>query len=209
MSLELDLNDFGIDEPAETLNETAARIIITHTMTDTGSDLMRPYMPFGGECELSEDDFEPESGSIVFETYGTLRREGERISIIYSENSSSDDGHSVFISFDENSPDMVTMNADSQDPMVLIFNGSDPRCTVMASFGPFPFEITVMTRAISNTVTFENGGKLSVEYSIESHGIVAEQSRLLIKVIPCGEGPSEVANLSKIPTFLDKPMISF
>ena len=65
-----------------------------------------------------------------------------------------------------------------------VFDDKNRRQVCSCSMGLFPFEFIVCTEDILNTVTYEKGGTLTVDYTVEINGIPADGSKMTLKVEP-------------------------
>ena len=137
-----------------------------------------------GDVEIAiGEDGEPESETETFEmdTEGVLRVSDEKIEIEYFETELTGmDGACTNISFDRENPGLVTMLRTGSIETALVFE--EGRRNVCAyTTDAMAFEVTIRTWDLCNEMT-ENGGKLTLDYSMELHGITADHTKIEIDV---------------------------
>ena len=139
---------------------------------------------------------------------GVMRVSGSRIEIQYEE------------ILGENGPSLNTISFETDDcGVVTLVREGDAVCAVMtfsekARFsgsydtGFAAFDFTVAARRVSNTVTFERGGVILLDYSTEIQGVAVQTSRFRFDIVCDGEAHEKcVGKVKKIKKFqntLDK-----
>lgn len=124
---------------------------------------------------------EPER--IEFTTDGTLSDDGSRIEVSYEESELCGmAGSTTTLLFDKITPGLITMIRTGTYSSSLVFNSASRRQRCMYDTGILPpFELSVLTRRIDNTLTY-SGGALELDYIIEMHGVKTEFNSLLMEV---------------------------
>lgn len=138
--------------------------------------------------ELFDDVFddEPLDGKpLVFETEGVITVENGLTRVIYDEAAvvGAPNAETVF-AFNTDSPSTVSMFKNGNLSAALVFDSVKKRQICLYNNGPFTFEITVCTEMLINEISYENGGKMTAEYTVEIKGIPAEFNRISVKVTP-------------------------
>jgi hypothetical protein len=162
--------------------------IITTTV-----DLMhKNSLAFSVDGELDEElldevfgDEEIDGKPVVFETEGVVSFEKGLIKIMYDEAAMVGLGRAETVfAFNSDSPTTVSMFKSGNLNAALVFDAIQKRQICLYNSGPFSFEITVRTDMLVNSITYENGGKLTAEYTVEIKGVPAELNRISVKVTP-------------------------
>ena len=136
-----------------------------------------------GEEEAEElfSEVEPQ----YMELDGVISKENGMVNIIF------DDSYLVgmresklVFSFSEAQPNSVIMVKTALGNGAYVFDDKQRRQICSCTVGLFPFEFIVCTEDILNTVTYEKGGMLTVDYTVEINGIPADGSKMSLKVEP-------------------------
>lgn len=118
----------------------------------------------------------------ILSSIGKMSMNNDVLRITYSESELT--GHSgsrVIYSFDD--PNEVAMVRLGGAKTAMAFNGNGERR--LCNYGYFlPFEVSVITHKLKNTINFEQGGTLKVLYTLEMRGIPLEKCRLTLTVKP-------------------------
>jgi len=128
---------------------------------------------------------ENEDDVLEYSSVGLLSDDGKTLKVSYEEGGLEGlEGCIASIQFSHDSPWLVTMTRSGNLSTALVFNGRDRRqlCTYDTGVLP-PFELTICTRRISNSLSLE-GGRLELEYAIEIRGVKSEMTRLSMEVTP-------------------------
>lgn len=119
------------------------------------------------------------------ESDAMIIKENGQIKIVIDDSYLNGVPHSKLIfAFNENEPNSVIMIKTSSGNGAYVFDEKRRRNQCEYNMGLFPLEYTVCTEDILNTVTYEKGGTLTVEYTVEINGVSAEGSRITLKVEP-------------------------
>ena len=149
-------------------------------------------LAFSVDGELDEElldevfgDEEIDGKPVVFETEGVVSFEKGLIKIMYDEAAMVGLGRAETVfAFNSDSPTTVSMFKSGNLNAALVFDAIQKRQICLYNSGPFSFEITVRTDMLVNSITYENGGKLTAEYTVEIKGVPAELNRISVKVTP-------------------------
>ncbi len=135
---------------------------------------------FSYETEMTDDE-----KPIVFETEGIMVSQKGLIKVIYDESGiiGVNNAETVF-AFNEDTPTTVSMFKNGSLSAALVFDSEKKRQVCLYNNGPFLFEITVRTDILVNEITYDHGGKMSAEYTIEIKGIPTEYNRISVKITP-------------------------
>ncbi len=130
-------------------------------------------------------DAELDGKPVVFETEGVMSLEKGLMKIIYDESAivGAKSAETVF-AFNNDTPSTVSMFKSGSLSAALVFDSVKKRQVCLYNNGPFSFEITVRTDMLINEITYEKGGKMTAEYTVEIKGIPAEVNRISVKVTP-------------------------
>lgn len=162
--------------------------IITTTVDLMHKDAMSLH--FDGEIdeELFDDflaDEELDGKPVVFETEGVMSTEKGLLKIMYDEAAIVGVGRAETVfAFNTDTPTTVSMFKNGNLNAALVFDSVNKRQICLYNNGPFTFEITVRTDMLVNNMSYEKGGKITVEYTVELKGVPAELSRISVKVTP-------------------------
>ena len=121
-----------------------------------------------------DDDAEKDNIRMTGNGMMTLNRQG-RIEIRYDE-ITGDDGPAInTLSFDVEDSGVITLVREGIVSSVMTFSenkryGGNYRADFAA------FEFTVATKRVSNTVTFEKGGQIILDYNTEIQGVALQSS---------------------------------
>ena len=122
---------------------------------------------------------------VVFETEGVMSLENGLIRVIYDEAEVAGMGSAETVfAFNSDTASTVSMFKSGTLNAALVFDSEKKRQICLYNNGPISFEITVYTNMLNNEITYENGGKLTAEYTVEIKGIPAEFNRISVKVTP-------------------------
>ena len=159
----------------------------------TTVDLMSKHVSvvpdnFDDEDESFDELFEAEGNDarpVFFETEGVMVSENGLIKAFYNESDISglSDAETCF-AFNLDTPTTVSMFKSGGLTATLVFDCVNKRHICLYENGIFPFEITVKTESLVNTVTFDGGGKIVAEYTVEIKGVPAEFNRISVKINP-------------------------
>lgn len=140
---------------------------------------------------ISEDDeildefAADEEEALFLHSSGILMKEDGCIKLIYKENSKNGGGETdVMFVFREESPHIVSMVKGGELTTSLVFNSENTRNICLHGPRMFPFEVVVCTEELENTISMRDGGRLTIAYSVEFKGIMADYNKLSIKVVP-------------------------
>lgn len=136
-----------------------------------------------GEEEAEElfGEVEPQ----YMELDGVISKENGMVNIIFDDSYLIGMRESKLVfSFSESQPNSVIMVKTALGNGAYVFDDKQRRQICSFNMGPFPFEFTVCTEDILNTVTYEKGGTLTVDYTVEINGIPADGSKMSLKVEP-------------------------
>ena len=86
--------------------------------------------------------------------------------------------------FNTDTPTTVSMFKSGNLNAALVFDSVNKRQICLYNNGPFSFEITVRTDMLINDLSYEKGGKITSEYTVEVKGVPAELNRISIRVTP-------------------------
>ncbi len=120
-----------------------------------------------------------EEQKIEISTEGVLICENGKFSIQYDETELTGmDGAVTVIEFSQEDPSAVTMTRSGSASASMIFKEN---CRYMSTYetGIFPIEMCVATKSVENKIT-ENGGNLTIDYTIEIHGVCMERTYLVL-----------------------------
>jgi Domain of unknown function (DUF1934). len=141
--------------------------------------------------DIIMDDYFNEviNDNIELSTSGTLSMDGDNITVSYIETEltgNPDCETSVY--FNKVLPNVVTMTRTGSVVSGMVFDPSSHRqmCTYETEF--LPLEFCICTRKVGNTLTYDNGGILNLDYDIEVHGIRTERYSLTLEVANVKEG---------------------
>ena len=112
---------------------------------------------------------------------GILTEEDGRIEFSYEESEITGmEGSTTAISFSKDNPSLVSMVREGSVSTALVFEqGKRHRCAYNTPY--MPFEISVHTRRVSNTL-LENG-VLELDYIIEIRGAKAERTKFRMELL--------------------------
>ncbi len=161
------------------------RIIITTSTSELEADSVLGDIGFpDGSLDELETDVKNDETPIVFESDGIMTSDGGDIRISYVEGLPDGGENHTVLSFRESCPTTVSMISGGTGPTALVFDSVNRRCSCIYNIGPFPFEVTICTESMTNTINYATGGKLRAEYTVEIQGVPAEFDRLTVKVEP-------------------------
>ena len=130
-----------------------------------------------------EGDEEPEKDNIRITSEGVMSFDGKRVEICYDE-IMGEDGHAQnILSFDVNEPNMVTLERSGAVSCIMTFS-ENGRYGGLYDMGFAAFDFTVVTKRISNKLTFEKGGILMLDYSTEIQNVSVQTSRFRFDISP-------------------------
>ena len=130
---------------------------------------------------FDEEKIHEQSDMLEMNTFGTLRDDGDTVSISYTESEASGmEGSDTIISFRKSSPEMVTMTRDGAVSATLVFeDGKRHHCLYKTPF--MPFEVGVYTKNVINSLLED--GTLNLDYIVEIRGAKAERTRFKMQII--------------------------
>ena len=125
---------------------------------------------------------EPSPVEII--TEGFMKIDGERLSVKYFEPAQFEmDKQMTSLSFEPANPDIVTMTRSGLCTTSLVFEAGKRYICAYSAFGA-NFELCVNTFSLSNTLTFESGGRIKLSYSVENGGETVSTVRMTVDVTP-------------------------
>ena len=136
-----------------------------------------------GEEEAEEifGEAEPQ----YMELDGVISREKGNVSIVFDNGPLLGVRESKMVfSFSVAQPNSVIMVKTAMGNGAYVFDDRQRRNICSFNMGPFPLEFIVCTEDILNTVTYERGGTLTVDYTVEINGVPADGSKMTLKVEP-------------------------
>ena len=121
---------------------------------------------------------------IEYTTEGALSKENNRITVRYGERADMGfDNTETMLSFDCDSPQIVTLVRTGDVSTVCRFDTNEPRQHCTYDAGVMPLELTMNTRSVQNSIN-GNRGKISLDYTIEMRGVKTERNRFSMEVTP-------------------------
>lgn len=122
--------------------------------------------------------------TIELMTEATYRREGDRVSISYSESELTGmEGAITTLSYDRRNPGVLSMMRGGSYYTVLVFEeGRRHMCAY--NTGVMPFELCVQTFKVKNELNDEGYGHLILDYLVEIKGAKAQRTKFRINVSP-------------------------
>ena len=114
---------------------------------------------------------------------GVMTCEGNRIEIRYDEILGEDGPAVNTLSFDTGDRSVVTLVREGAVSSVMTFSEK----ARYGDAGFAAFEFTVAARRVSNTVSFEKGGVLVLDYNTEIQGVPVQESRFRFDIVCDGE----------------------
>ena len=117
---------------------------------------------------------------------GVMACEGSLIEIRYDEILGEDGPAVNTLSFDTGDRSVVTLVREGAVSSVMTFS-EKARYGGNYDAGFAAFEFTVAARRVSNTVSFENGGVLVLDYNTEIQGVAVQESRFRFDIVCDGE----------------------
>lgn len=145
------------------------------------------------ECELIGDAFGNEATEntseverMVIETEGVMCCEKGVTRVIYNDPQPFIKDGKTELVFEKNNPTAVCMSTVDGFNAALVFDKEKKRQVCICNNGPVPYEVTVCTDKLENGITYENGGRFTVEYKIESRCIPVERGNTVLTVTPIG-----------------------
>lgn len=128
---------------------------------------------------------EQNNSSPLFVTEGTIREYRGHIEIMYNESDFTDMPDEITtLSFATNEPSIVTMGRNGACTTVMAFEAGNTYKSVYSAFGA-NFDVDITTYELSNTVTYEDGGELMLNYSITSGGSLVSSTVMHITIENC------------------------
>lgn len=161
-------------------NELISNRIADEIIYNNGSGISPDY----------DDDeyYEPEtaiSKPIITETEGIMSCDNGIINITYDESELTETKNTyTTITFDENRPWLVSIVRNGILNTTLVFDATAPRIISAYENSIHPFEIIIKTLKLTNSISYEEYGKLQIDYEIELYGIPAEKNIIKVKVLP-------------------------
>ncbi len=129
-------------------------------------------------------DKHAEPSPIEVMTEGFMKLDGERLTVKYFEPAQFEmEKQMTSLSFEVDSPDLVTMTRTGLCTTSLVFEAGKRYICAYSAFGA-SFELCVNTFSLSNTLTFESGGRIKLSYSIENGGETVSTVRMTVDVTP-------------------------
>ena len=117
-------------------------------------------------------------------TEGYMKLDGERLTIKYFEPAQFEmDKQMTSLSFEPACPDIVTMTRTGICTTSLVFESGKRYICAYSAFGA-TFELCVNTFSLSNNLTFEDGGRIKLSYSVENGGETVSTVRMTVDVTP-------------------------
>lgn len=144
----------------------------------------------GEDFDMS-DDFDDENDfgqdfvdGVELTTEAEYRDDGKRIEIRYEETELTGmEGSVTCISFDRESPGIVSMLRGGSVYTVMIFEeGKRHICAYETPI--MPFELCIFTRKVNNSIGFDTGKSLDLDYLIEIRGAGTERTIFHMDVFP-------------------------
>ena len=134
------------------------------------------------QSKKSDKSAEPSPVEVM--TEGFMKLDGERLTIKYFEPAQFDmEKQMTSLSFEPDNPDIVTMTRSGLCTTSLVFESGKRYICAYSAFGA-NFELCVNTFSLSNTLTFESGGRIKLSYSIENGGETVSTVRMTVDVTP-------------------------
>ncbi|MBQ9748635.1 MAG: DUF1934 domain-containing protein [Clostridia bacterium] len=122
-----------------------------------------------------EDD-EVERDNVRIACEGVMRLEDGRVEIVYEETLGEEGTAINTLSFSVEEPNVVTLARDGAASCVMTFSEN---CRYRGTYhmGYLSFDFTVATRRVENSVRFDKGGVLILDYNTEMQGVSIQNSK--------------------------------
>ncbi len=128
------------------------------------------------------ENAQPQHEVLESSNLGTLTYDRGKYTLVYNESDASGmKGSVTTLRFDENKRGELTMSRTGTSKLSLIFS-EGMRYNTTYDTGVIPINMTMNTYLLKNDIT-EDGGKLSIVYFIEMHGMCKEETKLKITVM--------------------------
>lgn len=135
---------------------------------------------------FADGDNKNEEQKIEISTEGVLVHEDGRFSVRYDETELTGmEGSVTVVEFSDDDPSTVTMTRSGSASASMIFK-ENSRYMSTYETGIFPIEMCVATKSVCNEIT-ENGGTVTIDYTIEIHGVCMERTYLMLTASPINE----------------------
>lgn len=168
--------------------ERPVQIKIISKQLDSGGDihdniinLLRESNDEGDPRVYFNEDF-PSGDKIELVTEGIIRDRAGRIELEYDETELTGmEGSTTIVSYDKHTPGIISVLRDGSISTALVFEaGARHICAYETPY--MPLELCVTTTTLENNLSYE-GGRLELDYVIESGGERTERTRLSLSVI--------------------------
>ena len=127
----------------------------------------------------------------VLSTSGMLTADRHTTTLAYAESPLMHlQGSLTQFRFNPQNPDEVTMLRTGKTTTNLIFDLKKRRRLCHYNNSYLSFDVAVVTEHMKNTISFDRGGTLEVNYSVETHGLPLERNRISISVTPFSSADS-------------------
>lgn len=123
-----------------------------------------------------EGDEAPEKDNIRITSEGVMSFDGKRIELCYDEIMGEDGRAQNILSFDASEPGMVTLERSGAVSCIMTFS-ENGRYGGLYNMGFAAFDFTVVTKRITNKISFEKGGTLILDYGTEIQNVSVQTSR--------------------------------
>jgi uncharacterized beta-barrel protein YwiB (DUF1934 family) len=129
-----------------------------------------------------EGDGNGEKHIVSFSCEGVMSKKASRIEVKYEEDLSGGGRPTVTsVSFDALSPELVSLARRGEVNSSCAFSkGERYMCNYDAGFVKFDF--CVATKSVVNSLTYEKGGTLCLDYGMEVRGVSAQQNEYRLTV---------------------------
>ena len=125
---------------------------------------------------------EPSPAEVM--TEGFMKLENGRLMLKYFEPAQFEmEKQMTSLSFEPENPDIVTMTRNGLCTTSLVFEAGKRYICAYSAFGA-TFELCVNTFSLSNTMTYESGGRIKLSYSVENGGETVSTVRMTVDVTP-------------------------
>lgn len=124
---------------------------------------------------------EQEKDNVKITGDGVMTLENGRIEIRYDEIMGEDGRAENILSFAVEDKNVITLVRDGAISSVMTFS-ENVRYGGNYNLGFAEFDFTVATRHVSNTVTFESGGLIFLDYSTEIQGVAVQSAKFRFEI---------------------------
>ena len=158
--------------------------IQSHMSDLTNADMMRTVIDDKGVMSVLNAE-EIIDDKVEFSTNAVLKDNGGKIELVYDElEELGMEKSRTRLIFNKDEPTVVTMLRTGSVSTGMVFDsdkkGRRHMCTYNTGF--MPIELCICTRNIDNTLTYDSGGTVYLDYEVEFHGIKTERNRFTIEV---------------------------